>query len=117
MTGPRHRRSSLTAQRFPTFRGYQPAERARPPQHLRQRVRLGPGQRSGDPFSLPVPGQGHFPSAASGRVRVRLPDVSADRLNRRDACAAAPNHRVNPVIVEGGRRSDDRVSERSCGRR
>ena len=38
--------------------------------------------------------------------------ASADRLNRRDVCATAPPFpiAVNPVIVEGGRRSDGTVS-------
>jgi hypothetical protein len=38
--------------------------------------------------------------------------VSADRLNRRDVCATAPPFpiTVNPVIVEGGRRSAGTVS-------
>ena len=63
-------------------------------------------------YRCEFPGQGQFSVCRFlQECSLGCQTVSADRLNRRDACATAPPFPivVNPAIIEGGRRSDGTV--------
>ena len=75
---------------------------------------FGSGQASerGILYRCEFPGPGQFSVCRFlQECSLGCQTVSADRLNRRDVCATAPPFpiAVNPVIVEGGRRSDGTV--------